>query len=159
MSVRGANPFDKSEVEAKHGRIRVSAKEDRTVDGIVFASKWEARCYKELKSAFKPQAFSLQPRVELQPKFTGPDGEKVRSCEYRGDFLFGPARDNPASPLTHEHVLIDAKGMEDPVYKMKSKMLRFRYNKSILLIKRVKDLKAVIEDLKIKYPDMVQLPA
>jgi hypothetical protein len=152
--VRGVNPFE--EKSDKQGRIRVSAKEDRTIDGVVFASKWEARCYKEFRDAFKPGAFTLQPRIELVPKFVGPDGEKVRNVEYRGDFIFGPERKSPSSPLTQDHTLIDAKGMEDPVFKLKSKLLRYKFARPIILVKRVKDLRALIEVLGKKYPKLVR---
>ncbi len=154
MSVTGENPFSR---EKRGSRIVVSAKEDRTVDGIVFSSKWEMRCYKELRDAFIPGAFELQPRIELQPKFVGPSGEKIRNLEYRGDFIFGPKRNKPSDPLTDKHFLIDSKGMEDPVFKMKKKLLLFKYGQQLHTPKRVKDLVALIILIKEKYPTKVRV--
>lgn len=153
MSVTGENPFEEKK---KTGRILVSSKEKRTEDDIVFASGWEKRVYVELRNAFVPGAFSLQPRIELQSKFVGPDGEKIRNIEYRGDFLFGPKRVKPTDPVTSEHMLIDAKGMEDSVYKMKKKMLLFKHGQPLYTPKRVKDLPILIALISKKYPNLVR---
>lgn len=133
----GENPFKR----AKRGsRIVVSAKEERTMDGIVFDSKWEMRVYKYLKDNFGKRAFTLQPAFLLQEGFTSVEGEKCRPIQYKGDFIFGPKRKSADSPLTAKHVVIDAKGMKDPIFKMKRKMFLYHYEQPLYLPSRVRDL-------------------
>ena len=68
----------------KRGRFPVSAPEDRTIDGIAFASKREMNRYLVLKLREKQGEIS---RLELQPKFpVFINGVLV--CTYTGDFQF-----------------------------------------------------------------------
>lgn len=145
---RGDNPFDK---QKRGSRIVVSPKEKRTEDGIVFASAWEKRVYVELRNAFGKDAFQLQPRFVLQPKFRGADGVNHREIAYVADFLFGPKRKDKSSPITGEHVVIDAKGMKDAVFKIKHKMFVYQYGQPLYLPSRVRDVKELVEFIKAKY--------
>jgi hypothetical protein len=142
----GVNPFLR---EKRGTRIVVSEKADRTEDGIVFSSKWEMRVYKYLRDAFGADTFVLQPSFELQPKFKGHDGKTVRGIFYKADFMFGPPRSAPEDPICDEHIVIDAKGMKDAVFKMKAKMFEYRYRQPLYLPSRVghlKDLEKIIRE-------------
>lgn len=151
MSVTGVNPFEPK--EPKQGRIVVSPKEKRTIDGIVFASAWEGRCYKELRDAFKPGTITLQPKFLLQPGFKMPSGESIRPVQYFGDFMFGPERRSNQDALTDEHTVIDSKGWADSVFLLKRKWFLYVYRQPLHTPKRVKDLRDLIEFLKQKYPN------
>lgn len=146
--VRGTNPFDQ---EKRGSRIIVSPKEKRTEDGIVFASAWEKRVYVEFRNAFGRDKFELQPKFLLQPKFIGADGIKHREILYVADFIFGPKRKDKDSPLTDAHVVVDAKGMRDAVFKLKHKMFVYRYQQELHLPSRVMDVKALIVLIREKY--------
>lgn len=136
----GENPF----LRPKRGsRIVVSAKEKRIEDGVVFDSQWEKRVYIFLRDNFGKRYFDLQPNFELQPKFTDPQGEKHRGIFYRGDFIFGPKRETPSDPLTDKHVVIDAKGMKDAMFKLKRKLFLHRFGGPLHLPSRVRDLEAL----------------
>ena len=108
-------------VVPKAGRITVSSKEDRTIDGITFASKFEARIYQELRLLVGRDKLTLQPRFELLEAFVGPDGTKHRSINYVGDFLV-------AAPDGQE-LVVDAKGQILPEYVMKRKLFTHRYKR------------------------------
>ena len=107
--------------EKGKGRIRVAPKEERTADGIVFASKREMDVYQALKIAQHVgmiHGLKLQPRYVVQPKMTLPDGTKQRAIVYVLDFQF--ERDGKT-------VVVDVKGMETEVWKLKAKMFRAKY--------------------------------
>jgi hypothetical protein len=110
-------------------KFNVAAKEDRTADGIIFASKREMQCYLALKIAERAgliRDLKLQPRYVVQPKMTLPDGTKQRAITYVLDFEF--ERDGRGL------VVVDVKGMELPMWKMKAKMFRARYPDILLEI-------------------------
>lgn len=101
---------------SKYGNVRTEA------DGIPFASKRESNRYKELKileAAGVISDLQLQPRFELQPSFVH-DGKKVEPIVYVGDFQY---TDNE-SGLT---ILEDSKGFKTDVYRLKKKLLLFKY--------------------------------
>jgi hypothetical protein len=98
------------------GRIRVSKKELRTIDGITFASKAEMYRYAELKMLERTGVISelaLQPRFILQEKFVASDGRKEREIIYVADFQY---------EKNGKTIVEDCKGMRTDVYKMKRKM-------------------------------------
>lgn len=69
---------------AKRGRYPVAPKEDRTVDGIVFDSKREARRYAVLK---QQERAGLISHLELQPVFkVAINGHHY--CRYSADFAY-----------------------------------------------------------------------
>jgi hypothetical protein len=140
----GQNPFTR---EKRGSRIVVSKKELRTEDGIVFASRWERRVYVFLRDNFGKESFKLQPSFLLVPAFVDADGIKRRPIVYKADFIFGPIRSTPDAPLTGEHCVIDAKGMQDAVFKMKHKMYLYAYKHSIWLPSRVRDLEQLADHL------------
>lgn len=92
----------------------VARKQDRTCDGITFASKHEMTTYqhfKLLQRAGEIKILELQPRFILIPK--------PNKIEYVADFriIWADGREE----------IVDAKGMETPVFKLKLKLFRHFY--------------------------------
>ncbi len=109
----------------KRNKYGVSPKEERTVEGIVFASKAEARGYTTLlalQRAGKAHNLELQPRFILQEKFTDSTGEKHRAIYYVADFAVDLEEGGTFKPT-----VIDVKGSKTPVYLLKKKLFRFKY--------------------------------
>ncbi len=91
------------------------------VDGICFDSKKEAEYYcqlKLLKQAGEIRDFGLQPRYELQPTFKK-NGTTYRSITYIADFVV------VNNDGTTE--IIDIKGIETQVFKIKQKLFEYIY--------------------------------
>ncbi len=105
----------------------------------MFASKWESEAYKLLKLLIGKDNFTLQPTYELQPGFRF-EGKAVRAIKYVGDFLI--------VTNSGEELVIDTKGMETDVFRMKEKMFKFKFNKSIIKLKRKSQLVDFIDNLK-----------
>jgi hypothetical protein len=100
------------------GRIRVAPKEERTLDGITFASKAEMNRFAELKML---ERAGLIEGLERQPRYillTEP--HKNKSIVYVADFRY-------RSLETKGIVVEDVKGMRTEVYKLKLKLFRDRY--------------------------------
>lgn len=108
-------------VVPKAGRTVVSPKEQRTIDGITFASKFEARIYQELRALVGLDKLTLQPRFELLEAFVGPDGTKHRAINYVGDFL--------VTTPDGQELVVDAKGQILPAYVIKRKLFTHRYKR------------------------------
>ncbi|MCQ2282362.1 MAG: DUF1064 domain-containing protein [Bacteroidales bacterium] len=92
-----------------------------TVDGITFDSKKEAEFFCELK-LYKRAGYitkiERQVAYELQPAFRH-DGKAERAIRYVADFVV---------TYSDGHVeVIDVKGVRTDVYKLKRKMLLFKY--------------------------------
>ena len=103
----------------RYGKYGVSAKADRTCDGIVFASKHEMNTYKDLKLLLKAGeivTLTLQPRFELIPK--------PNKIEYVADFriIWKDGREE----------IWDAKGVETDVFRLKYKMMQHFYPNVVL---------------------------
>lgn len=100
------------------------------VDDIKFDSRKEADYYcqlKLLKRAGEIKDFGLQPRYELQPTFKK-DGKTHRSITYVADFIV----DNNDGTTD----IIDIKGMETQVFKIKKKLFEYKYpDKTLKIIK------------------------
>lgn len=106
-----------------NGRSKYHAKKT-TVDGITFDSRREAYRYLALKSMEKDGAIEdlrRQVRYELVPAFDV-DGKHYRPVYYVADFTY---RENG-----HE-VIEDVKGMKTDVYKLKAKLVAYRYGMNI----------------------------
>lgn len=105
--------------ENKYRNVKVE------VDGHVFDSKREAAEYKNLLLLQKAGAIKkieLQPEFELQPSFQDKNGKHYPPIKYRADFKI--TQDDGKT------VVIDVKSKiteKDKVYRMKRKMLLFRY--------------------------------
>lgn len=100
------------------------------VDGIEFDSKKEAEYYcqlKLLKKAGEIKEIGLQPRYELQPGFEK-NGVKYRPITYVADFVI------TNNDGTTE--VVDIKGVETQVFKIKQKLFEYMYpDKSLKVIK------------------------
>lgn len=90
-------------------------------DGIIFDSQLECNYYRYLKEM--KVEFELQPKFLLQEGFKK-NGKTHRKIEYIGDFRIG-------------NTVIDVKGMETPVFKLKRKLFEYKYPhlELVLLVK------------------------
>lgn len=110
------------------GRIKVAPKEERTRDGITFASKAEMQRYAELRLmelAGKIKNLEVQPSFILQEPYMR-DGKLIRGISYRADFRY----------YDHERgkrIVEDWKGMRTEVYRLKKKLLLKRYPDMIFI--------------------------
>lgn len=101
-------------------KYRVAAAEDRTLDGIVFASKREMIRYSHLKLLVRAGVIT---DLELQPVFEcSVNGKRIG--EYRADFRY---RD-----LESRTTIEDSKGMATPLYKWKKKHVEAQYGIRII---------------------------
>lgn len=103
----------------KYGAVRTE------VDGIVFASKREARRYQELKlmeRAGEIRRLLLQPRYGLyiQP-FLAKAIDRVKVGDYVGDFQYEDKQ------LGWQKVIEDVKGVKTPLYRLKKKIVQALY--------------------------------
>jgi len=99
------------------------------VDGITFDSKKEAREYQSLKLLERIGAIAdlqLQPAFILQAGFVDGNGRKVKPIVYKADFAY-----------TQEgrRIVVDVKGVQTPVFKLKAKLFREKYPELQLVIK------------------------
>ena len=97
-----------------------------TVDGIVFDSKREAARYVELRDlerAGKIRGLRRQVRFELLPAFNV-DGKHYRPTTYIADFTYIDAK-------TGKEIVEDVKGVKTPIYRMKSKLFAYRYQRIV----------------------------
>ena len=115
----------------KYGAIKIM------IDDHTFDSKLEAEYYLYLLEQLELgeiKEFSIQPVYELQPRFTKRINGKVktyRKIEYRADFL---VRDK-----NNETLIIDTKGRETDIFKMKQKMFEYVYpDLHLLVVKKVR---------------------
>lgn len=108
------------------------------VDGIKFSSMWEAFAYEQFRDSENVAILALQPRFLLQPKFTAKDGEKVRAIEYVSDFRI--VVDGKGE------FIVDTKGHEDNVFKLKHKMFKYTHPEEVplLIIHTKKELRQLI---------------
>ena len=94
--------------------------EPRMYDGILFDSKLEARRYAILSTAEQNgqiENLEIQPKFELQERFRL-NGKWVRAITYKADFSYwqGGIR-----------YVEDTKGVETAAFKIKKKLLIYRY--------------------------------
>lgn len=133
-------------VKQSGGRYRVSKKEDRTFEGIVFDSKWESEVYKILKQQLPAEAIHRQVVFTIQPKFKSADGKAVREVQYIADFVLSPTPYIPdTNPIPADVIIMDAKGHVTDIFKLKNKMFMFKYGTIIHQLKRPADVQAVID--------------
>lgn len=102
---------------AKRNKYGVAPKEERTVDGIVFASKKEANAYAAIVLAIKAGSMKS---VELQPRFEFPCGV-VYVADFRITYPDGTV------------AIVDVKGLRTPVFKIKQKLLKY-FNPEVNLL-------------------------
>lgn len=118
-------------------------------NGIVFDSKLELNVYKELLAFKQKQEYELRHKVVivLKPKYLLQDKfrfvsygkvKTIREIDYIADFDVY---------IGEKKFTIDAKGLETPVFKLKRKMFIYKYERDIILIKSVKQLKAWLDEV------------
>lgn len=102
------------------------------IDGIVFASKFEAKRYTELKLLEKQgiiKDLELQPSYDLIPSFKK-DNKTYRKSTYKADFSYFDIENNKT-------IVEDTKGFKTPVYMLKKKLFEYNYpNLTITEIRR-----------------------
>lgn len=95
--------------------------EKTEVDGIVFDSRKEAKRYRELKLLEKAGEITdlrLQVKYELVPAIYEYGVCVQRTVNYVADFVY---KENG------EEIVEDVKGMKTEVYRIKKKLMRWRY--------------------------------
>lgn len=94
-----------------------------TINGISFQSIMESRFYLrllEMKATGQVKDFELQVTYELQPKFKDKiTGKTVRAITYIADFVVTDAN--------NKVMVVDVKGKETDVFKIKKKLFRYKY--------------------------------
>ena len=92
------------------------------LDGIIFDSERERDRYAELKvleKAGEIQGLALQPVFELVPAIKENGKIVQRAVTYKADFSY---------MRNDEIVVEDAKGVKTDVYRLKKKLMRYRYH-------------------------------
>lgn len=106
---------------ARSGRIRVSEKARRTMDGFTFDSMAEMNRYAELRMLERAgviRDLELQPEFVLQDRFSR-RGIRYAKIVYRADFRY--------MDQDGQEIIEDVKGHETDVYRLKRKLLLYRY--------------------------------
>lgn len=136
---------------AKVGRYKVSPKEARTYEGIVFDSKWEAETYK-LLSTLLPKDVKIHRQINflLQEKFKAPNGKAVREINYLADFVISREEQLQDNVIPEDAFVIDSKGHLTDIFKLKNKMFMYKYRALIHQVKSAKDVAAVVEQYKVQ---------
>lgn len=120
----GTKSVKKIKKKSKYNNIKTE------MDGIKFDSRKEADYYcqlKLLKRAGEIRDFGLQPRYELQPTFKK-NGTTHRSITYVADFVV--VNNDGTTDI------IDIKGVETQVFKIKQKLFEYKYpGKNLKVIK------------------------
>lgn len=102
-----------------YNKYRVAPKEERTLDGITFASKREMNRYAELKlleSSGQICGLRMQPRFDIIVN-------GINCGFWKGDFYY---EDDEGATVE------DAKGMKTPLYKLKKKLVEAIYGFGIV---------------------------
>lgn len=94
------------------------------VDGVRFASKKEAKRYRELKLLEKAGEIS---EIQLQPRFSLVVPVPTGEYEYIGSYIADFTYEDKAG----QQVVEDVKGVRTPVYRLKKKMVEAIYGVEI----------------------------
>jgi hypothetical protein len=115
-------------------KYNVSAKASRKVDNILFASKLEANVYRCLKQ--QGIEFEMQKVYIIEEGFEHA-GRIVRPVKYVCDFYIPPES---------RRLVLDAKGLLLPLYKLKEKLFLKKFGFPITVVKNLNDLMLVLND-------------
>ena len=113
------------------------------VDGIVFSSKVESFYYEHLLELMHDgvvESFEMQKPYTLLDKFPHPKtGKTIRAIKYVPDFeiIYTDGRVE----------VVDVKGMQTDVFRMKCKLFMFRYQIPLVLVKYNRTTKKFVEVL------------
>ena len=130
----------------KRGRYKVSPKEARTYEGIVFDSKWESETFK-LLSTLLPADVKIHRQINflLQEKFKAPNGKAVREITYSADFVITREAELKENEIPGDALVIDSKGHLTDIFKLKNKLFMYKYSALIHQVKSAKDVAAVVD--------------
>lgn len=107
--------------EPKYHNKKVKYYDPDSKQSITFDSIKEYEYYLILKDREKRGEIShlwRQYKIEIQPSFTTPDGERIQAINYIADFYYF---DNSARIWR----VVDTKGVRTDVYKLKKKLLAY----------------------------------
>ena len=113
------------------------------IDGIVFSSRAEGRYYEHLLDLMHDgvvESFEMQKPYTLLDKFPHPKtGKTIRAIKYVPDFevIYTDGRVE----------VVDVKGMQTDVFRMKCKLFMFRYQIPLVLVKYNRTTKKFVEVL------------
>lgn len=113
------------------------------IDGIKFDSVAESRYYKYLLGLLNEgvvESFEMQKTYTLLDKFPHPKtGKTIRAIKYVPDFevIYTDGRVE----------VVDVKGMQTDVFRMKCKLFMFRYQIPLVLVKYNRTTKKFVEVL------------
>lgn len=113
------------------------------IDGIVFDSRAEGRFYEHLLDLMHEgvvESFEMQKTYTLLDKFPHPKtGKTIRAIKYVPDFevIYTDGRVE----------VVDVKGMQTDVFRMKCKLFMFRYQIPLVLVKYNRTTKKFVEVL------------
>lgn len=113
------------------------------IDGITFDSVAESRYYKYLIGLLNEgvvESFEMQKPYTLLDKFAHPKtGKTIRAIKYVPDFevIYTDGRVE----------VVDVKGMQTDVFRMKCKLFMFRYQIPLVLVKYNRTTKKFVEVL------------
>lgn len=135
----------------KFGRYKVSPKEARTHEGVVFDSKWEAETFK-LLTLLLPEGVIIHKQVSflLQEKFKDNNGKAVREINYLADFVITREAVLKENEIPADGFVIDSKGHLTDMFKIKNKLFMYKYRALIHQVKSAKDVAAVVELYKVQ---------
>lgn len=129
--------FSKKPFAAPYNKYKVSAKADRTFNGIVFDSKWELKVYQWLLNNLCNSSLELQPKFSLLEKFRDFEGKAQREIAYFADFKIW-------SETKDQYIIVDAKGLLTSDFKIKHKLFLSKYPSiPLYLPKNEKQLRAI----------------
>lgn len=101
-----------------YSKYHTAQKEDRTLDGILFASKLEMTRYGQLKLLQNGEQIK---RLELQPRFVIARGiQGHRTAYYVADFKYFDCK-------TSTEVVEEVKGYETQIYRLKAHLFKLNY--------------------------------
>ena len=112
-----------------------------TIDGITFSSRVEGRYYEHLLDLMHDgvvESFEMQKPYTLLDKFPHPKtGKTIRAIKYVPDFevIYTDGRVE----------VVDVKGMQTDVFRMKCKLFMFRYQIPLVLVKYNRTTKKFVE--------------
>lgn len=115
-----------------YNKYRVASSSERTIDGILFSSKMEAKRYQQLKlleQAGEIKEIQLQPHFLLLPAFER-NGKHFLAINYVADFSYYDCK-------TKKRVAEEVKGYETEVWKIKKKLFHYRHNMELRVVTKV----------------------
>lgn len=102
------------------------------IDGYTFDSQREAERYSELHLMEKAGEITdliVHPKIELQPGFYYKN-ERIRAITYEADFQY---LDKNSNVITE-----DVKGMETQAFRIKWKLLQYKFRNTTMEFRKVK---------------------